>query len=457
MEAQVLNFAWVYVLLWLSILGAQDSSVHASAIKLYQQAAILLPNEPDLAIPVLEELMNQFPDSILAPVAAQRVAEQSLSKGDYHAAINLLLKWAPRAAELDADGKIARVDPNCAKQLQLLVTHGLSNLPDSEWSWLESWLEKSRAEQAPKQNVASDQRQFQRSLPQAWVVGELVRRSIRAANEPRIQQMLDSPSIRELLTPSERLSLVLTFAESRRGARDYQGSLQVLEHHRQWLADLADNRPTAESDQVTATQSPETNLAGDSSNTDSSELRHWLATIDLRRGELHLLLGNYQLALKIASDSLELYRGYPGLIHYRFLQANGYIAAVEFEQSRIVLRQMLQEQDDGAVRAQAWWMLGEVDFFQNQYVEAIANYQRAAEESNPEIWRARALLQAGKCHERLGKVLDAIVAYQNTLALRPSEDVAKCARERLEILSAFDGTLGSTTSRNTPESTPKSR
>ena len=49
----------------------------------------------------------------------------------------------------------------------------------------------------------------------------------------------------------------------------------------------------------------------------------------------------------------------------------------------------------------AQWMIGESFFHQEKYAEALAEYLRVDDRYPFPRWQAAALLQAGKCHERL--------------------------------------------------------
>jgi tetratricopeptide (TPR) repeat protein len=84
--------------------------------------------------------------------------------------------------------------------------------------------------------------------------------------------------------------------------------------------------------------------------------------------------------------------------------------------------------------AQAQWRIGETWLVQERYTEALEAYLLTIDQYSYPHWRAAALLQAGKCHERLGNSTQAIKLYQQLEQEYPSSEFAAQAKRRIEAV-----------------------
>jgi TolA-binding protein len=84
--------------------------------------------------------------------------------------------------------------------------------------------------------------------------------------------------------------------------------------------------------------------------------------------------------------------------------------------------------------AQAQWRIGETLFLQEKWAEAIQAYYRVESQYNYPYWQAAALLQAGKCQEKLNNQHQAVILYGNLLKRFPDSEFAQTARERLAAI-----------------------
>ncbi len=82
-----------------------------------------------------------------------------------------------------------------------------------------------------------------------------------------------------------------------------------------------------------------------------------------------------------------------------------------------------------AVMAQ--WMIGESYLLQEQFARAVSEYAKVDAYPFPR-WQAAALLQAGKCHERLDAWRSAAECYERLLQKFPECELADEARTRLK-------------------------
>ncbi len=88
--------------------------------------------------------------------------------------------------------------------------------------------------------------------------------------------------------------------------------------------------------------------------------------------------------------------------------------------------------------AMAQWMIGESWFHQERWSEAIDAYRSVDPFVAHPRWRASAVLQIGKCHERQGDSRAAAAAYARLLREFPASEAAAEASSRLAALGSSD-------------------
>lgn len=86
------------------------------------------------------------------------------------------------------------------------------------------------------------------------------------------------------------------------------------------------------------------------------------------------------------------------------------------------------------IAAQAQWRIGETWLVQERYTEALEAYLLTINQYSYPHWRAAALLQAGKCQERLGNSAQALKLYQQLEQEYPSSEFAAQAKRRIEAV-----------------------
>lgn len=432
-------------IVWFLLLGTcyqqpPTTTNRADAVKLYQQAAVALQSGMSLeAIPLLVQLVTDQ-DSKLAPLAAIRLAECYLANDRCGDALKLLMNWAPRVLLLTEIDFARVIDPDITTRVHHLTQTAVAQLPLDQTEMLEHFVKEldSRPNQA-----------IELTAIDRWVVAELARRY---ANDHRYQESYDllqrlgkladsrerklrefeiplgilvrqpTPAMIEVVTnniqnstnwtPSELFSAKLAVAEAERSLGRTAEAVSKLDQLGIWL------------------QQQSGSIAEQ-----SSQFAHWKITVDLRRAELKVMLGQYRQAAQLIRESLTKDSTYPALHQFRFLLARCLIAEIEFDAARQQLHAIAADASSSPETvAQAIWMLGEIDLMQRNYPAAIAQYTRVVQFSDPSPWQARAMIQMAKCHELTGSVQDAIIVYQNVLDRYPQSQQSQVAQQRLAQL-----------------------
>lgn len=475
----MVSIAWSILFWTLFTQSAADNQ--SGAVKLYQQASSLIAaGESALAIPVLEQLFTEFPDSTLAPIAAVRVAETHLSQNEPRQAVDLLVKWAPAALTDPTATKLLRIDADFANRTLLVTKKSFALLPASDFVVLENALNAVSVDSPVNCLVVSElakrsaqKGELRKAIELLQLLGskastkELELRSVdlplallsgeQLSGEPtenEIAWIEDTLSKQHELSLTQRFSLRLAIAEAHRRSGRTQQALKSLEQ----LSNSIEQTTAILATQANSTDSANSNSSAPSTPT-TIQLQDWLATVQLRRSEIHLAQSDFAQARSIALSCIERFPNYSSLSQFRFVVAKCDIAQIDFEAARKQLAAVIESgTESNAPRTaaanpesvdQAWWMLGELDVMQRNYAVALERYAmvlngaRVPQDTQPALdskasrespWKPRALLQSAKCHEMMGNPLEAYSAYQSIVTQYPHSDVATAARQRLKAL-----------------------
>jgi tetratricopeptide (TPR) repeat protein len=442
----------ISMIAWQSSARSGDSATIA-ALKLYRLAAQqLVSDDPLQAIEPLQVLVNDHPSFALTPLAALRLAECHLAQQRPREALKLLLEWHTKLTDAAPSNATSRSDPECGQRTLQLVQKALTELAAADIEFLEQCLasQSSLVEALSAEALAQDpvskavitelaqryclNKNFSRSLELLLQLGGQIgpaEQKLRDFDLPlaligRAKSKAELQSLQHSLSPNwnntswnlaERCTLQLALSDAWLQQSEYTVSLQLL----QQLADYLDASLAANS-----------HLNSDA----GQEVIQWRATIDLRRGELMLLNKQYGAALELASESLQRYVDYSQRDKFQLLAARCSIADIQFDSARQQLQQLIESpQVSVGSRAQAFWMLGEIEFLLHHHAAAIEHYSRTIEMIQPSIWQPRALLQSAKCYELLGKPLAAMAAYQRIIDHWPDSDSFDFAKRRLNQMA----------------------
>lgn len=412
--------------------------------ELYQSAATAIATR-DLprATGLLEQLVADYADGELAPIAAYHLAQCLLLDQHPQRALDVLTLWIPRIEHK------AIADPTLTRLLDdgyVLLAQVITSLDDSAATQarLEMLLRSGDVRRSPKlfTAVASElARRSQRGadyakaltylrqaagaieqtdsavpaelqaklnfeLPLAWAEHELS--NDHAAVAVDILTQTDTTA----LSSEQTLAVRFLLAEALFAAGKHEQAGEQFD----WLAQQAEE----------ATPKPE-----------------WLAAIALRRAELLVRARDIPAArrwlLQAKQDHAEFARAY----EFDYLLARCAVAQIEFDEARDLLQQVMNAPAAHGTEAipRAAWMLGEVYFLQRQYRQALDAYAHVAHINAFPDWQARALLQSAKCHELLGHAPQALADYQRALQLSQQPDIKQQAIERVGAIESLSPTL----------------
>lgn len=439
---------WLPLILW-STTGQLAVDTSPQAVVLYQKAAkALQAGDRSDAAEALEQLVQEQAQSPLAALAAMRLAELKLSDGEHQPGLELLLTWfssVQYAAET-----LEKLDPGVVCRTEKLLVTALAKMPDEQIEWLEQWVDKQVPERSPNH------------LQPSWVmvIRELSRRNIAS------QQLDKSLRWLQLLGDSA--------TEQERELRDFQVPLRLLRQQpsREWvdefsgrleshragsitqqsvlrlaLADayrqmdeieLAKKQLLLVSSQLAAIdEQPKPTGANEGKKEQTKTIADLQATATLRTAELLAQDSDFPGAAELLAKGLKIYSDYPALHEFRFLLARCAIADIDFQVATAQIQQVVELSQPGSdPRSRAQWMLGEIEFLQRKYHQAIQYYCQVIESSGQPKWQARALLQRAKCSEMLGQSSEAIADYRRIVDELAQSDVADQAAQRLNQLEA---------------------
>lgn len=169
-------------------------------------------------------------------------------------------------------------------------------------------------------------------------------------------------------------------------------------------------------------------LASALSGTDS-----WQLIVRLRCAQLAARGGNWRPAAELVRGVLAADEDFSHRCEAQFLLGKCLVSEARFEEAResfgLVASSVARTSELGAM---AQWMVGECYFHQRKFGEAIREYLRCELLSEHDQWRAAALLQAAKCHDKLGQRNEGRALLEKIINEFPDEPVATDARIRLD-------------------------
>ncbi len=162
---------------------------------------------------------------------------------------------------------------------------------------------------------------------------------------------------------------------------------------------------------------------------------NWLPTIGLRRAQIAGLREDWSEALQVAEELVAIQDQLAQPFELDYLIGRSKSAMGRFTEARQAFGKVIRspEATQTETAAKAQWMIGESYFHQEQYQEAIDAFEKVEVLYSFDEWRAAAILQAGKCYERLEKAQQAAKYYSRLLREYPDSTYSTQAAELLRL------------------------
>lgn len=160
----------------------------------------------------------------------------------------------------------------------------------------------------------------------------------------------------------------------------------------------------------------------------------WLANVPMRRAQVLGHLKKWNEAYAIASKIKAQYPNFPQQYEADYLIGRCLANRADFQGARDAFQKVIRSPTGAKTEtaAMAQWMIGETYFHQESYEAALREYLRLEILYAYPTWQSAALLQAGKCHEKLGEHREAAKLYNRVLKVYPKSPFVERARQRLK-------------------------
>jgi cellulose synthase operon protein C len=164
----------------------------------------------------------------------------------------------------------------------------------------------------------------------------------------------------------------------------------------------------------------------------------WVAMIPLRRAQIFARQNQWDDAYAIAAKIADEHPQFEQQYEVDYLLGRCLANRADFEAARQAYGRAIHSPsgDKTETAAMAQWMIGETFFHQKNYQAALKAYMDLEILYAYPTWQSVALLQAGKCRERLGDKPAAAELYQKVLKTYSDTAAAKEASKLLANLQS---------------------
>ena len=168
----------------------------------------------------------------------------------------------------------------------------------------------------------------------------------------------------------------------------------------------------------------------------------WMAIVFLRRAQTHAQADQWDAAQKLAESLARNFSAFDQQYEVDYLLGRCHARQADFARAREAYRRVVESEQGGETEtaAMAQWMVGETYFHQKEYSTAIREYLRVEVLYAYPTWQAAALLQAGKCYERLERWQEAAEAFGRVVSEFEQTQFVDEAARRLRTAEARVGT-----------------
>jgi TolA-binding protein len=166
-------------------------------------------------------------------------------------------------------------------------------------------------------------------------------------------------------------------------------------------------------------------------------LEAWVAIVPLRRAQLLLQEKEWQKSRALAQSIARDFPDFDQQYEADYIIGRCLAAEADFDGARKMYQQVVRSPGGGKTEtaAMSQWMIGESHYHQENYEAALREYLRVEILYPYPRWQAAALLQAGKCHEQLGRYKEAAELYSHLLKKHPDSEFVEQANQRLKDIA----------------------
>lgn len=158
----------------------------------------------------------------------------------------------------------------------------------------------------------------------------------------------------------------------------------------------------------------------------------------MRLAQALMATKQWRQALAAAEAAIAAYPDFELLYELDFVRGRCLAARALLDEAREAYRAVLRSPQGGKTEtaAKAQWMIGETFFHQQNYEAAVREYLRVEILFAYPQWQSAALLQAGKCYERLGQYEQAATLFSRVVKDFPDSPYKDEAQQRLPVAEA---------------------
>lgn len=162
----------------------------------------------------------------------------------------------------------------------------------------------------------------------------------------------------------------------------------------------------------------------------------WMAVVPLRRAQMLIQQGQYREACAIAAKIDADYPRFEQQYEVDYVLGRCLANEADFAGARKAYNRVIASAAGAKTEtaAMAQWMIGETYFHQKDYRAALKEYERLEILYAYPDWQAAALLEAGKCYQRLGEATPAADLYRQILKKYPKTSFAGQAAKLLAAI-----------------------
>lgn len=166
----------------------------------------------------------------------------------------------------------------------------------------------------------------------------------------------------------------------------------------------------------------------------SNHVDRWTAIVPLRRAQLMFQQKHWPEARELAETITRDYPDFDQQYEADCLIGRCLMAEKSYDAARAAFGRVVHSAAGGKTEtaAMAQWMTGDAYFQQENYSAALREYMRVEIMYPYPHWQSAALLQAGKCYEKLGQNREAAELYARMMEKYPQTEFTADASQRLQ-------------------------